>query len=365
MPFMTSKRRIGGEMEISPADFSASGTASAWPDFAGYDQIRCDTGRTALRLALEDWQDKTARCGRVWAPDYLCSSVFRTISNLGIPLAAYVDLPGTMGMITPPSPDADDLVLVVHYFGKVNTGALAWLASNAERRWCVLEDCVQSPYSEGVGMSGEYAIASLRKWWPAPDGAVLSTSTPLPQPDLAQPDESFIGQRLAAKILRAAGRSESRYLDWIHASEAKLDTSPPRNHSWLSEQLLSSVDKATAMTRRWSNWQFIHSRLAGGVGEAAGISSLYEALLPGEVPLTYPIRVAHGRRDRLRSWLAERSIYCPIHWRLAESASAIAKRLSGQIMSLPIDQRYDEEDMTKIVCALANFALEKTCPPEF
>lgn len=349
---MICERRIGGEMEISPADFSAAGGVSAWPDFVGYEQMHCDTGRTALRLALEDWHCKTNGRGRVWAPDYLCSSVFRAIINQGISLATYIDLPGAVSMIMPPTPEDDDLVLIVHYFGKLNTSALAWLDGYPERCWRVLEDCVQSPYSKGVGATGEYAITSLRKWWPVPDGAALYSALPLLNSDLVQPDENFISQRLAAKILRTTGCSESRYLAWIQASEAMLDTSPPRKCSWLSEQLLSGVDKTTALARRRANWQFIHARLHGGVGKCVGISSLYEELLNGEVPLIYPIQVAQGHRDRLRAWLAEHHIYCPIHWNLTESASPAASRLSEKILSIPIDQRYDEKDMVKIIGAL-------------
>ena len=353
---MICERRIGGEMEISPADFSAAGLSSAWPDFVGHEQVHCDTGRAALRLALEDWHRKTNGRGRVWAPDYLCSSVFRAIINQGISFATYIDLPGAVSMILPPAPEDDDLVLIAHYFGKLNTGALAWLEGYPERRWRVLEDCVQSPYSKGVGVIGEYAITSLRKWWPVPDGAALYSALPVLNSDLVPPDENFISQRLAAKILRTTGRSEPRYLAWIQESEAILDTSPPRKCSWLSEQLLSSVDKATALACRRSNWQFIHFWLNEGIGESTEVSSLYDGLLDGEVPLIYPIKVAQGHRDRLRAWLAEHHIYCPIHWNLTESASPVASRLSEKILSIPIDQRYDEKDMVKIIGALTAFA---------
>ncbi len=353
---MTSKKNIGGEMEIAPADFSASGTAPAWPEFADYEQVQCDTGRSALRLALADWQRKTNGCGRIWVPDYICPSIIELIKKQDVPSAFYVALPKAETLTNPPSPEDDDLVLIVHYFGKINTAALAWVATIPERRWYVLEDCVQSPYSEGAGRVGEYCIASLRKWWPVPDGALLFSTKPLLPFDLDPPDESFIGQRLAAQILRVTGRDESLYLDWIHESEEKLAASPPRRCSWLSGQLLSSVNRATALKQRRLNWQSLHSQLAEELEQFTWFSSLYDSLLPGEVPLTYPVLVSGGRRDNLREWLITHQIYCPIHWRLVGFMSIPAKRLSEEILSFPIDQRYGDEDMGRIVGALAKFA---------
>lgn len=343
-------------MEISLTDFSISDQMSAWPDFSGYKEIRCDTGRTALRLALEDWQTKTDGRGQVWVPDYLCSSVFNVIKTQGIPFTVYIDLPGLHSMIKLPKPKDDDLVVIVHYFGKLNSFALGWLADNPLRRWRVLEDCVQSPYSKGVCMIGDYALTSLRKWWPAPDGAQLFTNKPLSyKPDLAPPDECFISQRLTAKILRSTIKNESQYLDLIHSSEEKLETSPPRNCSYFSARLLSCCDKQTALNHRRSNWQFINSHLNEVADQGDIFSSLYKTLLIDEVPLTYPIRVAKGRRNRLRAWLSERKIYCPIHWSVDASADVRSMTLSESILSLPIDQRYNEEDMARIVGELSCF----------
>ena len=353
---MISNLPIGGEMEIYLKDFTPSESESVWPNFAGYEQIRCDTGRTALKLALHDWQQRTNGFGRIWVPAYLCPSVLKVIRSQGILFEEYIDLPGTQAVFFPPKPENDDMVLVVHYFGKLNSPILGWVADNPERRWRILEDCVQSPYTEGVGLTGEYAITSLRKWWPAPDGATLYTIEPLlSEPALASPDEIFINQRLIAKIIRRTVNEEQYYLELIKLSEMKLDTSQPRRCSFISEYLLSRIDKAVALKHRLSNWHYIHSRLYDVIEKSSMVSALYDGLLVGEVPLTYPILVGNGKRDKLRSWLADQQIYCPIHWRLESSAEEASKCLSEKMMSLPIDQRYNKEDMDRIIAALATY----------
>jgi len=341
-------------MEISLDNFFATGDETAWPDFFNYHQIRCDTGRTALRLALEDWKYKNNNSGQVWVPEYICTSVIQTIRGLDITYVTYLDLPGSNTSINPPKPADCDLVMIVHYFGLINSAALAWLENNPQRHWYVLEDCVQSPYTKGVGTTGDYSIISLRKWWPVPDGAVLYSVSPLLiSPYLAPPNEQFISQRILGKILRLSSCSDVYYLNYIYLSEALLETSPPRHVSFFSRIILSNINITHALMRRRSNWKFIHSKLNDI--EKQGFTALYKELSDCEVPLTYPIRVKNGNRDRLYAWLIENNIYCPIHWKFKELAFDSLKLLAESILSLPIDQRYNENDMLRIIDVLTHF----------
>ena len=353
---MTFERRIGGEMEIYPEDLSAKGNVSAWPVFPGKERFKCNIGRSALQLSLADWQRNTSVKGCVWIPDYLCKSVSSSIEVMGIPIQRYIDIPSSIEFSAFPVPKDNDLVVIVHFFGKLNTNALKWLSTKAVRGWRVLEDCVQSPYTQGAGVVGEYVITSMRKWWPTPDGAAFYKAASTVMPEIEPPDEGFISQRFAAQLLRATDGGESTSLAWINNSEEKLEDSPPRACSWIAEQLLSRVDKAGAILRRRKNWQFLQDSLNEDLRCSAFIHPLYETLLPVEVPLSFPIRVASGYRDRLRAWLNERQIYCPIHWQLRDTASVPAKELSEEILSLPLDQRYTENNMERIVEALADFA---------
>ncbi len=339
-------------MEIHPGGLAPREGDGVWPVFSGKEGIHCDTGRSALALALADWQKKSGDHGRFWAPDYLCHSVGDAAARLGIPVEAYSDRPAMLKSDFP-TPGDRDLVLIVHYFGLVNRAALAWLAGHAERRWLVLEDCVQAPYSAGAGEAGDYAIISLRKWWPTPDGAALYSRQTLAAVDLANADEAFVSRRLAAQLLRAAGGSDATFLGWIRDAEALLGSSPPRHCSWIAEGLLGGGDLGAARARRRDNWFALERGVAAHA--IMGLAPLFATLAPDEVPLAYPIRITGGRRDDLRSWLAGKGIYCPIHWSLPESASAAAQHLAAEILSLPIDQRYGAGDMDAILECINEF----------
>jgi len=353
---MTCKQPIGGEFPVRLADFIAGGQGPAWPAYRGRHSLRCDSGRTALELALRHWLDQGRKPSTVWLPHYLCHSVATRLQRARVPLRFYEDGPSCITGFEPPSPRADDLVVAVHYFGRVNTRMLGF-AANGRRDWGLVEDCVQSTYSDGVGVSGDYAVTSLRKWWPAPDGASLHLADGGWAAPLDAPDEGFVSRRLLAKLLRDGDVScERRYLELVGESEARLDKSgTARAPSWVSGLLLDSVDLPAMAARRRANFDILARRLLvlGEVGWP--LRPLHSELDAGEVPLALAILLPAELRDPLRQFLAARRIFCPIHWQLEAHASAVAQLLSAQMLSLPIDQRYAAADMHRLADAVDSF----------
>lgn len=353
---MTCERPIGGEMPVTLADFITGGLGPGWPDYRGRRSLRCDSGRTALELALRHWCAQGRKPSAVWLPHYLCQSVAAGLQRTGVPLRFYKDGPGGMAGFEPPSPLADDLVVAVHYFGRVNAPMLGF-AANGERDWGLIEDCVQSTYSAGVGVSGDYAITSLRKWWPAPDGASLHLADDRWAATLDAPDEGFVSRRLLAKLLREGDAAcERRHLELVAESEARLDKSgTARAPSWISFILLDSVDLPAMTARRCANFDILTRRLLA-LGEAGSpLRLLHSELGAGEVPLALAILLPAELRDPLRQFLAARRIFCPIHWQLEAHASAAAQSLSSQMLSLPLDQRYGDADMHRLADAVVSF----------
>ncbi len=353
---MTCERPIGGEMPVTLADFVAKGPGPAWPAYRGRSSLRCDSGRTALELALRHWCAQGRKPAAVWLPHYLCHSVAAGLQRAGVLLRFYEDGPGGMTGFEPPTPRADDLVVAVHYFGRVNLPMLGF-AANGQRDWGLIEDCVQSTYSAGVGASGDYAITSLRKWWPAPDGASLHLTDDGWAATLDAPDEGFVSRCLLAKLLREADAAfERRYLELVAESEARLDKSrTARAPSWISGVLLDSVDLPAMAVRRRTNFDILARRLLVPGAAGSSLRLLHSELGAGEVPLALPILLPAELRDPLRQFLAARRIFCPIHWQLEAHASAAAQSLSAQMLSLPLDQRYGDADMYRLADAVGSF----------
>ena len=338
-------------MEIAPEHLHESpASGDVWPSFSKLHVLRCDSGRSALRLALSDWRRRCASTPTVWLPSYVCASVTSCVATLGLGMRFYADRPGDRGWSEQPTPAADDIVLVIHYMGAINRAACRWLDALPARHWGLIEDCVQAPYSAGAGSRGDYAIASLRKWWPAPDGAVVGANRPLVGAQLSAPNEEYVSKRVAAKLMRGRG-SESKYLQWIDEGEQALAHGEPRRVSWISTLLLGSCDPAAAAAARRRNWR----TLLEGLRTHQVVRPVFAKLDDQEVPLGFPVLVRHGWRDGLRGFLVSRRVYCPIHWRLPPGVPAEDQALSEETLTIPIDQRYQPADMTRVLADIEEF----------
>jgi hypothetical protein len=348
---MIFERRIGSEMEITAEQLCGAAASGAWPSFAKEHTLHCDTGRSALRLALLDWVRARSSQAVIWVPSYVCPSVGAAIAGAGLAASIYPDRPGLRTWSAPPTPVAEDMVVVMHYFGLINRAACGWLDSRPNREWGLLEDCVQAPYSAGAGVRGDYAIASLRKWWPAPDGAVVCSRQPIAVPGLSPPDEHYVSQRLSAKLLGGNHGYGARYLKWIEESEHLLAHAEPRQVSWISRHLLASVDPQSAAAARRDNW----SVLLEGLGTVERIRPVFDALAAGEVPLGFPVLVGEGLRDGLRAFLLDRQVFCPIHWKLTDAPFPADRALADQMLTIPLDQRYGAGDMQVVLSHIREF----------
>jgi hypothetical protein len=66
------------------------------------------------------------------------------------------------------------------------------------------------------------------------------------------------------------------------------------------------------------------------------------------VPLGFPIRLKY--RDHVRQILFDRDIYTPVHWAIPDVVPTEfieSHRLSGDVLTLLCDQRYDSNDMER------------------
>lgn len=74
-----------------------------------------------------------------------------------------------------------------------------------------------------------------------------------------------------------------------------------------------------------------------------------------QVPIFCPIK--SRMRDELKDYLIINHIYCPTHWPLYDELKIYEVALNNSIeeLTIPIDQRYSEEDMRYIADKIINF----------
>ncbi len=345
--------RLGGEIEIRPEDFGGPMPPVNWPRPQADHFLWTDSGRSALYLAA---REHAARRGtmRAHVPAFSCSSVTEALVSAGYDVVYYDRPPGMMqGQL--PDLARDELLIVIHYFGLENPDypILAERALKTGVR--IVEDCVQASINRRWCLKGDFAITSLRKFLSVPDGACLLSSLPV-RADLLQSDEGFVSRRTAAKVLRASTDDAQRYLRLIEESEESLSAGSPRRPSTMSALLMSNQDVDAISARRRENWRRLERGLAPLIDNRK-IKQVLTNLREEEVPLGFPIALLNGERDRVRAELRHSGVFCPVHWplpHLPEGAAPLARNLSQNILTLPLDQRYDPPAMD----ALAQLLME-------
>jgi hypothetical protein len=351
--------RIGGEFELNPASLNLSADRPL-PTLPSTFSYWTDTGRSALLLAA---RDLLRRGGKpvAWLPAFCCHSVLQAFEQAGFTVHYYsaAELHGEE--TSPPDPQPGETLLFVHYFGHRNRQRLAQVSAWQRAGIYIVEDAVQAALTQGVGASGHYAVTSLRKFLPQPDGALIGSRQAF-EFTLADPDEAFVSAKALAKLMRGASAAPEAFLPLIELAESRLDDSAisPRQLSWLSRQLMLRTDLVSVAATRRVNCQSLYDAVRTEL--RPGVVTLITEVHEGEVPLGLPIRVSDERRDELRRFLAQHSVFCPIHWRLPHvpktPALAADHRLADDVLTLPIDQRMNDLHIRRVVELLQQFFME-------
>lgn len=225
--------------------------------------------------------------------------------------------------------EPDEALLHVHYFGHripvppdIGQGTL-------------LEDCSHQVCSFEP-TNAAYAFGSLRKIYPTADGGFLRGGfNPVYEPD----------RRLDAWLRREA-------IDWKDLREAENMTDRHWSVSDISGQSLTTVltsDDAAIRHQRTANESILARELTVGTP--------MKPYAADECPLLHNrLLSSTAERDSLRRFLAERGIFCSIHWPVhplvrdvAESVDITdAVLIEEHVLSFPVSQNFGSAEMERI-----------------
>jgi hypothetical protein len=220
----------------------------------------------------------------------------------------------------------------------------------------LIEDHSHDPLSFWtLSSQADYAFASVRKTFPAPDGALVWSPRRVPLPPEPQIQDwkgsalklaAMIWKReyLARKIAQPAVKTVFR--NFQLEGEKLLSGKQDAGISPWSRALLANGAPKSWRRKRERNVRFFLDHFPRG----RDIQPLFEKWPEGHCPLNV-ILVFKSRtlRERFRSRLGKLHIYTSIHWSLPPDASAHALELSERVLTVPVDQRYDSQDLLKIL----------------
>jgi hypothetical protein len=306
------------------------------PDCLGFSH-----GRAAMSWLIE--RRGPVRSALVSA--YTCPVVPDLLAARGLTLA-FVDVGGDADrwVAQARSLPAPCLVVVPAFLGHAPDPDPYSLAERLGDAALVLIDAAQSAFAhlDITPPAGGAVLSAPRKGTALPDGAVLRLA------EVSAAERAAVASlpkalgpaalRLAARAM-AIGRgpqTEPEMLELIERSESTWPETPHRISEY-SSHVLGWLDPKAHALIRWRNWQSL----------AAALSDRVEIVTrPGGVPFNLSI-LAEERPALLARLRAER-VFATALWPTARHDPAhhpLAARLAGQLVGLPIDQRYDEADM--------------------
>ncbi|MFA5528219.1 MAG: hypothetical protein WC996_06340 [Peptostreptococcales bacterium] len=310
------------------------------------------SGRGALRALLRKIDRK-----RALLPSYLCHSVVQAFSTELYDISFYESI-GNGGINVEVLKERlrnVDVFLIIHYFGfPFKSEILDQIRETCTKLDVVIiEDSTQSIFTTPLFI-GDYGFASLRKWAGIPDGGVAYAKSPLLLEENYSINDLFCQKRCIGMMQRSiflAGIATDYlvHLEYLQRAEELLNNeSGIFSISPLSKSLISSIDFITVKRKRRENYKVLFRLLKN-----TKIEIITPQLTEYECPLFLVIRVA--RRDYLRSQLAEKGIFCPVHWPIEDDTllqNQLLKNWTSKVLSIPIDQRYGIQEMKYIAKTL-------------
>ena len=295
--------------------------------------LRLNAGRYALEYIL-----RARKYHKVYLPYYICDSVLQPIERLGVAYEFY-HINEQLEPAVELHPKDDEAVLYVNYFGLKNRFASSFcyayhntILDNTQAFYCNEGNYYKDP---SVQCDTFY---SCRKYFGVPDGAYLYTDKLLDE-ELPQ-DESF--ERMTFLTKRIDRSPQEGYADF-HANDKQLSTVGMKRMSKLTEAMMQGIDYTAKANQRISNFHLLDKVLRETNRFKWDVDS-------GIVPLVYPYYVDHGAR--LRQHLIENQIFCARYWpNVLEwcQPGDLEYQLVENLVCLPIDQRYGEEEMKQII----------------
>ena len=338
---MSSLKIIGGEHIIDPDALNKRINRFEMPQLS--------LGRTCLYAILTSLQ-KDISC--ILLPDYLCYSVAEVPLRINMPITHYHISSDFL-------PDFEDIrkkanentgklgILLISYFGMVDLNRSIQSIRQEYPDMIIIVDDVQNYFGFGKHIDFDYCFTSYRKWFEVPDGAdILQKNDDLKLECCYHGDPEYASYKVAGNLLKNNTEmiGDSISLEMLEKGEKMMDESYLYSCSEIGRSLYQRIDTRLAAEKRKSNAEHLHKGL-----QRLNIEHLFD---PSRIPLFIPI--IHKNRDQIRKVLFADNVFPPVHWPVMNVAAQGNNELYNVELSLICDQRYDVEDMDRILRGIEN-----------
>jgi hypothetical protein len=288
------------------------------------DLLRFDSVRTCLLFIIKQRNFK-----KIYIPYYLCGCIKEVLHHHNIDYEFY-NINEDFIPIFDKKPGINECLFFVNYFGQFSNSELIQYKQIYSN---IFVDNTQSFFQKPVkGIDTAY---SCRKYFGVSDGAYLSTDLPVINIYQELPfDDS------SKKMFYTMGRFETsgdQYYDTFLENEAIKRGQSLKKMSLLIQNILKGINYQRVIDIRTRNINYITNNL--------NIENKIQIKNTGGL-FFYPLLIKDG--NNIKNRLIKKKIYVPTLWpNVLSDASkdSIEYYYANNLIPLPIDQRYDTDDM--------------------
>lgn len=301
-------------------------------------------------------------------PSFTCESVLHPFLKRGYEVYPYPicrDLKINWGQFKSVIDEIKPSVILTHpYFGFNTTEEMrAHIAElRVNDRIIFIEDMTQSMFSGFKPLPTNYHVGSIRKWMPVPDGAF--TTAPYHS---NEEDTELVEAKIKALtekgdyILNGNGDKESFRKDFAIAERILDSREKVYSMSSVACEIFAHTDIEGLKDNRWMNYQYLLDHVINDSVFSNRIEVIQRDLTGDVCPFHFSVYVKEGRRE-LQQYLAKNDIYATVIWGCPTEFEALinedARYIYDHILCFHVDQRYNVDDMKRIVNTLSDYYKE-------
>lgn len=289
--------------------------------------IALNCGRNTLAYLIE-----AKGIEKIKVPKFLCDTVREVCEKEKISISFYSItrdfLPEELTL------EADEWLYLVNFYGQLDNDTIRGYVEKYER---VIVDHAQAYFQ--MPLENVDTLYTCRKFFGVADGGILYTDTMLDR-EIPQ-DESFDRMKF---VLGRFERSASEFYAEAASNNDFFADEPIKLMSKLTENLLHGIDYEAVKQKRTRNFEILH--------EAFGKINPLKLTVP-QGAFMYPLYLEKG--GEIRRKLQAKKIFIPTLWPDVFKhcdESELEYDYAKNILPIPVDQRYDEEDMKYIIKAV-------------
>ena len=337
-------------------------------DFLGWDHVVfTHSGRSAITTSVHHLG--LVGC-EVLVPNYSCHSITDAFLSCDCRVSYYpinrddlsVNETDLMRLIDEHKPA---ILYTCPYFGFDTLSSMRYLYKDIQAKGVVImEDVTHSLLSNINSKTADVVVCSLRKWLEIPDGGFIwglkdfdTESFYRTHSEETSIVENFLNaSKLKLDYLRTENDSlKTIFLPIFYKNNEIFNDARQRcRMSTFSYNILVHADFGQIIERRRVNYNYLLNHLKNPLVEV-----IFSSLPAGIVPLYMQIYVHKGQRTPLQQALVKERLYCPVIWPTPLSVLSACPKKDVQfhedMLSLVIDQRYDLQDMERLVQNINNF----------